>query len=145
MDKRVKIETGNGRGAGETLEQTEERFRQWRAGRHRGARIPLALWAAAVALAERYGVERIAQQLRVDERRLTKHVQRAGGLTVTGSGEDSPRFVELLAGSASPSIPGIAECVVELANVRGGKMRVQLSGPGLGGLSSLCRAFWEAP
>ena len=140
MDKRVKREIGNGRGAGEILEHTEGRFRQWRASRHRGARIPLALWAAAVALAERYGVERIAQQLRVDEQRLRKHVQRAGGVTMAGT--EGPRFVELLAGSPSASIPGLAECVVEMENARGGKLRVQLRGGDLAGLAALTSGFW---
>jgi hypothetical protein len=82
MNKTTKAEQGRGRG--ESLEQTEALFRGWRESRKRGARIPMALWAAAVALAERYGVERIAQQLRVDEQRLTKHVQRAGGVVRTG-------------------------------------------------------------
>jgi hypothetical protein len=37
------------------------------------------------------------------------------------------------------------ECVVELANARGARMRVELSGQGLVGLSALCSAFLGAP
>ena len=141
MTKMMKREQG--RDGGESLEATEDRFKRWRASRQRGARIPMALWAEAVALAEHYGVERIAQALRVDEQRITKRVQRAGG--VSGPGAGDLRFVELLPGSAPPAIAGTLECVVELANVRGARMRVQLNGPGLGRLPELCRAFWEAP
>lgn len=63
MAKMMKREPG--RDGGESLEATEDRFKRWRASRQRGARIPMTLWAAAVALAEPYGVERIAQALRV--------------------------------------------------------------------------------
>ena len=139
MSKKTKVEYRRG----ESLEQTEGRFRRWREGRRRGARIPMALWGAAGALAERYGVERIAQQLRVDEQRLTKHVQRAGA--EPGREPGALGFVELLSRAEPPRMPGTLECVVELANARGGKMRIELSGPGLGGLSNLCSAFWEAP
>jgi len=141
MNKMTKIEQG--RGGGENLEQTEALFSRWRENRRRGARIPRALWSAAVALAGRYGVERIGQQLRVDEQRLTKHVQRAGGLV--RSGKRDLQFVELLSGPVPSARTGNAECVVELENARGGKMRVELRGQGLGGLSSLCSAFWDAP
>jgi hypothetical protein len=141
MNKTTKIEQGGGRG--EALEQTEALFKRWREARKRGARIPNALWACAVGLVGRYGVERIAQQLRVDERRLRKHARRAGGVAPSGKGE--PPFIELLSGSTPPARTGNAECVVELENARGGKMRVELSGQGLGGLASLCDAFWGAP
>jgi hypothetical protein len=36
------------------------------------------------------------------------------------------------------------ECVVELDNARGAKMRVELGGNALAGLSVLCSAFWAA-
>ena len=36
------------------------------------------------------------------------------------------------------------ECVVELANARGARMRVELNGCGLVGLSALCGAFLGA-
>jgi hypothetical protein len=44
-----------------------------------------------------------------------------------------------------PAQSGQPQCVVELANARGARMRVELSGHGLGGLSALCSAFLEAP
>ena len=62
-------------------------------------------------------------------------------------GELAPRFVELFAaGGALPAPSACApQCVVELANSRGGRMRVELSGQGLVGLSALCSAFLGAP
>jgi len=42
------------------------------------------------------------------------------------------------------SAAGRAECIVEMGNARGAKMRVELSGQGLAGLVGLCSAFWSA-
>jgi hypothetical protein len=58
----------------------------------------------------------------------------------------APRFVELFAsaGRATPAGAARAQCVVELDNARGAKMRVELDGQGLAGLSVLCSAFWAA-
>jgi hypothetical protein len=35
-------------------------------------------------------------------------------------------------------------CVVEMAEARGAKRRVELRGDGLAGLLALCKAFWAA-
>jgi hypothetical protein len=40
--------------------------------------------------------------------------------------------------------PGRAECVLDLVNARGMKMRVELSGRGVSGLPELCKTFWSA-
>ena len=36
------------------------------------------------------------------------------------------------------------DCVIELENACGAKMRVELNGAGLAGLAHLCRGFWSA-
>jgi hypothetical protein len=43
-----------------------------------------------------------------------------------------------------PALASHPDCVVELANARGAKMRVELRGSGLAGLPALCNAFWAA-
>ena len=37
-----------------------------------------------------------------------------------------------------------SECVIELQNARGAKMRVELSGNGIAGLAGICNTFWGA-
>ena len=129
---------------GEVLSQLKRQFDQWRAGRKVGERIPLELWAGAVAAAVEHGAYRVSAELRLDYAVLKRRAALAGG-TVPAT-ELAPRFVELFA-PAGPTRPAVAsqpECVVELENVHGAKMRVELSGNGLSGLSSLCSAFWAA-
>ena len=129
---------------GDGLSQLKRQFDQWRAGRKVGERIPLELWAGAVAAAVEHGAYRVSAELRLDYAVLKRRAALAGG-TVPAT-ELAPRFVELFA-PAGPTRPAVAsqpECVVELENVHGAKMRVELSGNGLSGLSSLCSAFWAA-
>lgn len=139
MDKTANVEQADGHG--ESLEQVEQRFRCWRESRKQGGRIPPALWAAAVNMAKEHGVHRISRQLRLDYNRLKQRVVPVGA--ATGAPMVDAKFVELFAAPASKA-PSVCECIVELHNVRGAKMRVELNAGGLAGLASLCNAFWGA-
>ena len=130
-------------GCSEGLSQLKRGFEQWRAGRRVGERIPSELWAGAVAAAVEHGAYRVAAELRLDYAVLKRRAALAGG-TTPGS-ELAPRFVELFAPAGRGiSATSHAQCVVELDNARGAKMRVQLNGQALAGLSVLCSAFWAA-
>ena len=109
---------------GESLEQVKERFALWREGRKRGERISSALWAAAVSLVEQHGVQRTAQELRVSCDVLKKHIARNVGPTRTA--KEVPQFVELFAQPVLNAARS-AECMVEMENGHGGKMRVELN------------------
>lgn len=125
------------------LAQLMQRFEQWRAGRTPGARIPPELWAQAVHLAAAHGAYRVSVELHLDYAVLKRRVAAAGGKTSTGA--VAPRFVELLApAGAMATTSARSECVVEMDSARGAKMRVELSGNGLGSLAALCSAFWAA-
>jgi hypothetical protein len=128
----------------DALSQLKERFATWRAVRKLGMRIPPELWSAAVERVAVDGACRVAGELNLDYDMLKQRVALANGKARTT--ELAPRFVELFAPagpmpahSASPP-----QCVVELANARGARMRVELNGQGLVGLSSLCVAFLGA-
>ena len=129
-------------GHGEGLEQVKRRFAHWREGRRRGEHIPAVLWAAAVEVVKEHGLPHVAHELRVDCEGLKRRVVLAGGATQGGMLE--AQFVELFA-PAAPAAAGLRECMVELENARGAKMRVELNGKGLAGLAGLCSAFWSAP
>ena len=125
----------------DALTQLKERFAAWRAVRKLGMRIPPELWAAAVEMVAVHGACRVAGELTLDYDMLKKRVAMAGG-NVTATTELAPRFVELFAAAgAMPAPSARPQCVVELANARGARMRVELNGHGLGSLSALCTAF----
>jgi len=130
----------------ESLEQLGLRLKCWREARVRGQRIPAEMWTAAVQMARQLGVQRVAKGLRVDYERLKRRVQGAGGVAHAGKIDTrkvDTEFVEMLV-SPPTAAPGRCECTLELENAQGAKMRVELSGNGLGALGAVCSAFWGA-
>ena len=137
--KAVQVKAGAG-----ALTRLKERFSRWRAGRKLGMRIPPELWSGAVEMVAVHGACRVAGELNLDYAMLKQRVAQAGGKVM--SAELAPRFVEVFAAAGAMSAPSAQpECVVELANARGGRMRVALNGCGLVGLSALCSAFLGTP
>jgi len=109
------------------------RFERWRRTREGRSRIPDPLWHSAVKLSETYGIHRTAKTLRLNPDSLKRHVASANGNGLRGPGRSRQKaagqealtaFVEL------PSLerPGAPECIVELENPRGVKMRIRLTG-----------------
>jgi hypothetical protein len=136
--KAVQVKAGAG-----ALARLKERFATWRAGRKLGMRIPPQLWSAAVEMVAVHGACRVAGELNLDYDMLKQRVAQAGGKVTTT--ELAPRFVELFApAGAMPAPSAQPQCVVEMANARGARMRVELNGHGLVGLPALCSAFLGA-
>ena len=126
------------------LTQLKERFAAWRAVRKLGMRIPPELWSSAVEMVAEHEACQVAGELNLDYDMLRRRVAMAGGKVT--STELAPRFVELFAAAGAMPVPSAQpECVVELANARGARMRVELNGQGQAGLPALCSAFLGAP
>jgi hypothetical protein len=127
----------------DALTQLKERFATWRAARKLGMRIPPELWSAAVEMVGVCGACQVARELNLDYEALKRRVAQSGGKMT--SSEVAPRFVELFTATGAMPAPSVQpECVVELANARGARMRVELNGQGLAGLPALCSAFLGA-
>ena len=130
----------NGRELPARLEGVRRRFERWRRTRELRTRIPDSLWAAAVKVAGMYGIHRTAKALRVDYYALKKRVQEEGARSHSLLQERSvPTFVEL----ARPAETSCGECILELEDVSGAKMRVHLKGVEAPDLVALSRSFWE--
>lgn len=136
------------RAADEGLSQLKRRFDQWRAGRSVGERIPPLLWDRAASAAAEHGAYRVARELNLDYAVLKRRAAAAVGDAgyAPASTLPAPRFVELVApaGLLMPAPASHPECVVELANALGAKMRVELRGGAVAGLPALCNAFLGA-
>jgi len=124
------------RGIRTPLESVRQRFEAWRRTRTLRTRIPDPLWRAAVKVAERYGIHRTAKALRIDYYGLKRRVEEASASGSTDG--DAATFVEL----AGPLPTGTGECLVELEDDRGAKMRVHLKGVEAPDLVALSRSFW---
>ena len=138
------------------LETLRRRFDRWRRTRKRGSPTPDRLWRPAVQAAGVYGLNRTATALRVNYYALKKQVERAAtegdlpaeagaasrdtpdGLVVSGDGRATATFLEL----APPASRNAGECILELENPGGAKMRIHLKGVGVPDLAALSRDFW---
>jgi hypothetical protein len=133
------------------LEGLRRRFERWRRTRKVRSRIPEPLWASAVKVAGTYGIHRTAKALRVDYYALKKRVEQkaatastqrktAANASKTPAGVAGATFLEL----SAPVWSGCGECMLELENAGGAKMRVHLKGVEAPDLAALSRSFWES-
>ena len=120
--------------AHDILSDVESQFESWRRSRRRGARIPAALWDAAVKAADACGVSKVAIALRLDYYKLKQRLEEAPEPAPVGEG----RFVEI----PWPSSPASA-CVFELEDAEGTRLRVTLQSASSAELEPLARTLWS--
>ena len=117
------------------LWRAQRKIEQWRERHRPRARIPEELWREAAELACAYGINRTAKALRLDYYSLKKRVA-----AVARSGERAPEFVEILPGGMPAPRP---ECLIEVEDGRGARMRIRLQGGDLPDVAALTRVFRE--
>jgi len=113
----------------------QRKLAHWRQRHRRGARIPEELWREAAELASAHGINRIARALRLDYYSLQK---RAAAAAVSGT--RAPEFVELLPGGIPAPRP---ECLIEVEEPGGAKLRIHLQGGAFPDIAALTRGFRE--
>jgi len=115
--------------------RVQRKLAHWRQRHRRGARIPEELWREAAELASAHGINRIARALRLDYYSLQK---RAAAAAVSGT--RAPEFVELLPGGIPAPRP---ECLIEVEEPGGAKLRIHLQGGAFPDIAALTRGFRE--
>jgi hypothetical protein len=105
-------------GEGGGIEAVRTQFEDWRSGRARKSPIPDELWSVAIKAARQEGVNRTAQQLRLDAGKL-KRLLVAADIRGRRSSR-TPRLVELIA----PAPASTPECLIEFESASGSKMRI---------------------
>jgi len=118
-----------------SLIQARKRFNLWRQTHPPRSRFSENLWSDAVAVARECGPTRTARVLGLDYSSLKKR------LTFTSSAngrnnKTTSSFLELI-----PSTK--AECVIEMEDNEGSKMRISYKGGDMPDLISLSRNFWR--
>ena len=117
----------------DTLSDVESQFARWRRSRRLGTRIPVALWDAAVGAARDCGVSKVASALGLDYYKLKQRLEASPGLETGGGGA----FLEIPLPALSTS-----ECVFEVEDAQGARLRVTVKGASPAELEPLARAFW---
>ena len=123
----------------------QRKLRHWRQRHRRGARLPEELWRAAAELAGAHGLSRTARALRLDYYSLQKRAAAAARLGVRPSAARSdtraPEFVELLPGGMPTSPASRPECLIEVEEPDGAKLRIHLQGGEFPDVAALTRGF----
>ena len=121
----------------QSLSEVKEQFKTWRKTRISPRPIPKKLWAAAVDLTARHSISQIAKELVVDYSTLKK---RAAVKKKDTAAKMSPAdFIEV---NLEPPIT-VSECIVEMQDISGAKMRMHFRGKTDFDLLELAKAFWR--
>jgi hypothetical protein len=110
-----------------TLAQVCQQFEYWRQARKKRCPIPEKLWRAAESLYPEYSLYTISKALRLNYTDLKKRIEQKQTASFP-SPVNPAEFIELKVNSAIPP----AECLVEMEDTFGAKMRMHFKGtPGL--------------
>jgi hypothetical protein len=120
-----------------SLSEVKEQFKTWRRTRKSLRPIPENLWQAAVGLTAKHSISKISKELVVDYSALKKRVPIKKKNTAA---EMSPAgFIEL---NLEPPA-AVTECIVEMQDNLGAKMRMHIRGKTDFDLLQLAKAFWS--
>ena len=121
----------------QSLSEVKEQFKTWRKTRKNPRPIPDNLWVAAVSLTANHSISQISKELVVDysalkKRMLIKKKDSAASMS-------PPGFIEL---NLEPPAAA-SECVVEMQDILGAKMRMHFRGKTDFDLLELAKTFWR--
>ncbi len=120
-----------------SLSEVKEQFKIWRRTRKSPRPLPEKLWQAAVSLTATHSISKISKELVLDYSALKKRVPIKKKSTADKT--SPPCFIEL--NLESPAT--VSECMVEMQNTLGAKMRMHFRGKPDFDLLELAKVFWS--
>jgi hypothetical protein len=120
----------------QSLSEVKEQFKTWRRTRKSLRPIPEKLWAAAVKLTAQHSISQIAKELVVDYSVLKRRAQLKN--KDAAASMNPPDFIEL---NLEPPA-AVSECIVEMQDRLGLKMRMHFRGQTDVDLLELAKLFW---
>ncbi|SDU47937.1 hypothetical protein [Desulfobacula phenolica] len=119
------------------LEEARQQFNEWRRTKTGRERIPESLWQSAIDLFHtgEYSLHKISKTLKLNHTDFKKQANK--NLAVPQ--EQTPAFIEL-----APLVSD-SECVIEMEDVSGSKMRMFFRGKPDPNLIELGKSFWRKP
>lgn len=123
------------------LEEVKQQFKIWRKTKTGRERIPASLWQAAAEVYKigDYNLHRISKILRLNQTALKKYVQQQFPGAIKVEPEEPPSFIALEL--ESPLL--VSECVIEMEDTTGAKMRMCLRGKTDPNIFDICKSFWR--
>ncbi len=124
-----------------TLEEVKQQFKIWRKTKIGRERIPASLWQAAAEVFKigDHSLHRISKTLHLNQTALKKYVQQQLPRTIKVKSEETPSFIAFELDS--PLL--VSECVIEMEDTTGAKMRMCLRGNTDPSILEICKSFWR--
>jgi len=124
-----------------TLKEVKQQFKIWRKTKIGRERIPASLWQAAVEVFKTgdHSLHRISKTLHLNQTALKQYVQQQCPRAIKVEHEETPSFIELELDSSLP----VSECVIEMEDTTGAKMRMCLRGDTDPNILEICKSFWR--
>lgn len=120
------------------LSEVKQQFEEWRNTKKGRERIPEKLWEAAVSLSKVHSISRISNALRLNYSALKNRIVEKDEDTIIEK-VSAPAFIEL--DFERPAF--VSECIVEMEDSSGAKMRMCFKGKTDFDLLELGKAFWR--
>ena len=121
----------------QSLSEVKEQFKTWRRTRKSLRPIPKDLWEAAVNLTAKHSISQISKELALDYSTLKKRV--VIKKKDNAASMRQPGFIEV---NLEPPT-SVSECIVEMQDILGAKMRMHFRGKTDFDLLELAKAFWR--
>ncbi len=122
-----------------TLSELAERIETWRQTRKKRRPMPEQLWQAAASLSKKLSIQQVSKALRLNYAALKNRVHPAQK-ALPASKQAPAAFIEL-GFEQQPS--SISECIVEMQDGCGAKMKMHFRGKTDLDLLELGKAFWR--
>lgn len=119
------------------LREVKQLFATWRASREHKTRIPDELWEAASSLAAQYTIHQISRNLQLNHTALKDQVAARTQENDSTTAQQAC-FIEL----PPPQSPPLSECLIEMENRHGEKMRMHFAGEVSLDLLAVSQNFW---
>ena len=123
-----------------TLEELSERIEAWRQTRKKRRSMPEPLWQAAASLSKQLSIQQVSKALRLNYAALKSRVH-PQDMDLCTDKQAPATFIELGL-SQQTSCPSTSECLVEMQDGCGAKMRMHFRGKTDLDLLELGKAFW---
>jgi len=124
------------------LEEVKQQFKIWRKTKTNSReRIPASLWQAAAEVFEigDHSLHRISKTLHLNQTALKKYMQQQLPRAIKVKSEETPSFIALELDSPL----SVSECVIEMEDTTGAKMRMCLRGKTDPNILEICKSFWR--
>jgi hypothetical protein len=127
------------------LEEVQQQFQLWRKTKTGRERIPASLWQAAaeVFYIGGHSLHRISKTLHLNHTALKQHVELHQPSSIEVEPDATPEAPPAFLSFNLDPPSAVSECVIEMEDRTGAKMRMCLRGKTDPSILGICQSFWR--